>query len=76
MYVVFGILTPSGGDVLKLWPKDCFISSLTYARMSSLYVSFEKTKIFLCICSDSVDMVGEFKCEDMLTPKYRAFSTD
>ena len=50
---------PSCRGVLKLGPNDSFISHLTYARMSSFYIPFQETKIFLCISSDSVDMVTE-----------------
>lgn len=61
MSIFFGIWTPNGRGVLKLGPNDCFISHLTYARMSSFYIPFKKAKIFLCIGTNSVDMVSEIQ---------------
>ena len=61
---------------VKLWPNNCFISRLTYARMGSFNVSFEKAKIFCAFEVIRLIQWEKLKSEDMSTSKYGAFSSD
>ena len=60
-----------------LWPNNCFISSLTYARMSSFFMFLLRKPKFFC-AFEMIRLIWweKLRSEDMSTPKYRVFSTD